>query len=142
MYQKVHPYVLRLLKGQQVAGHRHLPCMLQTHATSRTAVILSGWKEIANYLGRGVRTVQRWEKLGLPIRRPSAHLRTAVLARCNDLDAWLDNAATGPQIMLSELRKRIQALEAENADLSKELLRLRTILSQRAPSVARRSSAA
>lgn len=33
--------------------------------------ILSGWKEIANYLRKGVRTVQRYEReLGLPIRRP------------------------------------------------------------------------
>jgi hypothetical protein len=31
---------------------------------------LNGWKEIAAYLGRSVRTVQRWEKdFGLPVRR-------------------------------------------------------------------------
>jgi len=34
--------------------------------------ILSGWKEIANYLGKGVRTVQRYERyMGLPVRRPA-----------------------------------------------------------------------
>ena len=33
--------------------------------------ILNSWKEIANYLGRGVRTVQRWERdLRLPVHRP------------------------------------------------------------------------
>ena len=33
---------------------------------------LNGWKEIANYLGKGVRTVQRYERtLALPVRRPS-----------------------------------------------------------------------
>ena len=32
--------------------------------------ILSGWKEIANHLGKGVRTVQRYElELALPVRR-------------------------------------------------------------------------
>ena len=32
---------------------------------------LNTWKEIATYMGRGVRTVQRWEReLGLPVRRP------------------------------------------------------------------------
>jgi len=37
--------------------------------------ILSGWKEIACHLGRGVRTVQRYEReLGLPIRRPLGNL--------------------------------------------------------------------
>ena len=31
---------------------------------------LDGWKEIASFLGRGVRTVQRWETaLGLPVHR-------------------------------------------------------------------------
>ena len=31
---------------------------------------LDGWKEIASYLGRSVRTAHRWEKrLGLPVRR-------------------------------------------------------------------------
>jgi hypothetical protein len=29
---------------------------------------LNGWKEIAAYVGKGVRTVQRWEKAhGLPV---------------------------------------------------------------------------
>jgi hypothetical protein len=31
--------------------------------------ILSGWKEMANDLHQGVRTVQRWESMGLPIHR-------------------------------------------------------------------------
>ena len=34
-------------------------------------MILKGWKDIAKYLGTAVRTVQRWELLGLPIRRPT-----------------------------------------------------------------------
>ena len=30
--------------------------------------VLNGWKEIANYLGKGVRTVQRYEReFGLPV---------------------------------------------------------------------------
>ena len=38
--------------------------------------ILTGWNEIANYLGMGVRTVQRYEReLGLPIRRLREHQR-------------------------------------------------------------------
>jgi hypothetical protein len=31
---------------------------------------LNGWNEIATFLGKGVRTVQRWEReYGLPIHR-------------------------------------------------------------------------
>jgi len=44
------------------------------------------WKEIAAYLKRGVRTVQRWERIaGLPVRRiPST--RGAVYAFREELD--------------------------------------------------------
>jgi CheY-like chemotaxis protein len=51
--------------------------------------ILNGWKEIAQFMGRGVRTVQRWEAIGLPIRRPNARNRSAVVAFGNELEGWL-----------------------------------------------------
>ncbi len=51
--------------------------------------ILNGWKEIAQFMGRGVRTVQRWETIGLPIRRPNARNRSAVVAFSNELQEWL-----------------------------------------------------
>jgi hypothetical protein len=52
--------------------------------------ILSGWKEIANYLGGGVRTVQRYEcELGLPIRRPAGRSRGSVIATKAEIDAWI-----------------------------------------------------
>src|SRR3954465_8499593 len=52
--------------------------------------ILNSWKEVSNYIGRGVRTVQRWEKdFGLPVRRPSGHLRGSVIALKADIDTWL-----------------------------------------------------
>ena len=36
------------------------------------SAVLSSWKDIAKYMGKGVRTVQRWERhLGLPVRRPN-----------------------------------------------------------------------
>jgi DNA-binding transcriptional regulator YiaG len=39
---------------------------------SQDSTVLSSWKDIAQYLGKGVRTVQRWERhLGLPVRRPT-----------------------------------------------------------------------
>ncbi|HZZ38045.1 MAG TPA: hypothetical protein VFE06_02865 [Acidobacteriaceae bacterium] len=52
--------------------------------------VLTSWKEIAAYLGKGVRTVQRWEiDFGLPVRRPTGSDKSAVLARTRDLDAWV-----------------------------------------------------
>jgi hypothetical protein len=58
-------------------------------------MILNGWKEIANHLGRGVRTVQRWEKLGLPVRRPNSRLRSAVICTSEELDVWVSKCQTG-----------------------------------------------
>ena len=55
--------------------------------------ILNSWKEIASYLGRGVRTIQRYEeKLGLPVHRPAGRERSAVLAFADELEQWLRNA--------------------------------------------------
>lgn len=52
--------------------------------------VLSGWKEIALYLGKGVRTVQRYEReLGLPVRRPAGRPRAAVVATKQELEAWV-----------------------------------------------------
>jgi hypothetical protein len=52
--------------------------------------IISGWKDIANYLGKGVRTVQRYEReLGLPIRRPAGRAAGSVIATKAELDCWI-----------------------------------------------------
>ena len=57
--------------------------------TDRADRILNGWKEIANYLHCGIRTVQRWESnLRLPVR-PRGKSRSAVLALTLELDLWL-----------------------------------------------------
>ena len=57
--------------------------------------ILNSWKEIAQYVGRGVRTLQRWEReLGFPVRRPRSHQRSAVIAFPAEVDAWLKDAQT------------------------------------------------
>jgi len=51
---------------------------------------LSGWKDIANYLGKGVRTVQRYEReLGLPVRRPAGKPRGSVVVTRAEIDAWV-----------------------------------------------------
>jgi tetratricopeptide (TPR) repeat protein len=59
----------------------------QSHAAARPH--LEGWKEIASYFGRTVRTLQRWERdHALPVRR---HLHTdlsSVYADPAELDAW------------------------------------------------------
>jgi hypothetical protein len=52
--------------------------------------VLSSWKEIAGHLGKGIRTVQRWEReLGFPVRRPGGKGKHIVLADSDELDAWM-----------------------------------------------------
>jgi len=56
-------------------------------------MILNSWKEIAQHLQCGVRSAQRWEQLGLPIKRPFRGQRSAVVADSDELDSWRrDNA--------------------------------------------------
>ncbi len=57
---------------------------------TNSGAVLSSWKEIAAYLTKGVRTVQRWEReLGLPVRRPVGHNRRIVIAVPAELDGWI-----------------------------------------------------
>jgi Tol biopolymer transport system component len=50
---------------------------------------LDSWKEIAAYLGRGIRTVQRWEREeGLPVHRLAHDKRGSVYAQRDELAAW------------------------------------------------------
>ena len=65
--------------------------MAQTPAVA-SLELLTSWKEIANFLGKGVRTVQRWEAtLGLPVIRPADNRSGIVMARPSDLEAWVLN---------------------------------------------------
>ncbi|UCF38777.1 MAG: PD40 domain-containing protein [Acidobacteriota bacterium] len=53
---------------------------------------LDSWKEIADYLSRDVRTVQRWESSeSLPVRRLFHLKRPSVYAYKGELDDWIRN---------------------------------------------------
>src|SRR5215470_15168045 len=52
---------------------------------------LEGWKQIASYLKRDVRTVQRWERTEeFPVRRQMHRKLGSVLAFKDELDRWID----------------------------------------------------
>jgi len=98
---------------------------------------LSGWKDIANYLGKGVRTVQRYEaELGLPVRRPAGKPRGSVVATRPELDAWVAASPIREAFRLSRppldpdapsaaaIKKRVEEMRR----LSSEMLALRAEL--------------
>ena len=82
--------------------------------------VFSSWKEIAAYLGKGVRTVQRWEaELELPVHRPSD--QGIVLAYESELQQWakrkadrlnpaVNHSAGKPRTESHEVRERSSAL--------------------------------
>ncbi len=58
---------------------------------------LESWGEIASYLRRDIRTVQRWENLyGLPVRRLLIGKQGQVYAFRSELDAWVSKRQPAP----------------------------------------------
>ena len=58
---------------------------------------LDSWKEIAAYLGRGIRTVQRWEREeGLPVHRLAHADRGSVFADPTELTEWWKSRQIAP----------------------------------------------
>ncbi len=71
--------------GMKTAGGREY---LES-AASGTSGRLDSWKEIARYLRRSIRCVQRWETYqGLPVRRHQHVGGATVYAYREQLDAW------------------------------------------------------
>jgi len=68
---------------------------------------LDSWKEIAAYLKRDVRTVQRWEKReGLPVYRHLHDKLGTVYAHKKELDAWWNNRRPRLENNAVRLRRR------------------------------------
>ena len=89
------------------------------------------WKEIARYLGKGVRTVQRWEhQMGLPVRRPHGREKSVLLAHSDELDAWRRSYFKGEpgKSQFDALRKDLADLRKQNA-----LLRAKLEMVERTP---------
>jgi predicted DNA-binding transcriptional regulator AlpA len=84
------------------------------------ASLLTSWKEIAAHLGKGVRTVQRWEaELGLPIRRSASG--QVIAAVPEEIDAWVQHTLVPREGLVEKLRARITELEEENKKLREQL---------------------
>ena len=75
---------------------------------------LDSWKEIAAYLGRGIRTVQRWEREeGLPVHRLAHEKRGSIYARKEELAAWWESrrltlAHPGPDAVDAPVAPRLE----------------------------------
>jgi len=113
----------------------------------RNRKVLGSWKEIAAYLGKGVRTVQRWENdLGLPVRRPDGAAKGVVYASTDELERWLAHRwgkRTGVQDgALSEAMRASRELRHANQQLVDELVRNLESLREQCESLARATAEA
>jgi hypothetical protein len=94
--------------------------------------VLNSWKEIASYLGRGVRTVQRYEReLHLPVRRFHGKPHASVIALPGDLDAWLRDVAVSdrtlsPKSRAAAVANAVRASVAHSRHLRSQCHELKT----------------
>lgn len=52
--------------------------------------ILNSWNEVAQYIGRSKRTVQRWERAwGLPVHRVADRPGDRIMGLAKEIDAWV-----------------------------------------------------
>ena len=85
-------------------------------------MLLTGWKEIADYLRSGLRTTQRWEYKGLPVIRPNKGARGYVVAYTEHLDRWLKRS---PPENFPNYEAEIQRTQELLSNLSKQRLQIR-----------------
>ena len=89
--------------------------------------VLSGWKEIATHIGKGVRTVQRYEHdFSLPVRRPAGHSSGSVVAMKSELEAWVH--ATPVRFAFQSMPRR--AARTELGELARNLQKMRELRSE------------
>src|SRR6267154_5427542 len=79
---------------------------------------LDSWGEIASYLGREVRTVQRWERTeGLPVHRHEHKKKSTVYAYTGELDAWIKNRQPKDDPVADDVFARQQALAGTDSPI-------------------------
>lgn len=85
--------------------------------------VLTSWKEISDYFGKGVRTVQRWEmEQGLPVHRSDSGGGRGIFAIPEELDAWVRSHPRAPTTAVTgSLRKEIASLREEVKELREQL---------------------
>jgi len=79
---------------------------------------LDSWGEIASYLGREVRTVQRWEGTeDLPVHRHEHKKKSTVYAYSGELDAWIKNRQPKDDPVADDVFARQQALAGTDSPI-------------------------
>lgn len=76
--------------------------MRKAHGEHLQGDVISGSKDTSNYLGKGLRTAQRYEREShLPLRRPLRVLNGEVIANKAELDAWVETSPVNQGLHLA-----------------------------------------
>jgi hypothetical protein len=79
---------------------------------------LDSWKAIAEFLGRSLRTVQRWHDLnGLPVHHFGGH-KGSVFAYEEEIDAWLAGLAQTSGVAQSQSNERLEVAKRTSLELT------------------------
>ena len=85
--------------------------------------ILTSWKEIARYVGKSVRTVQRWEReSGFPVRRAKPGRKSSLLALPREIDLWVQSQRLSGERAGSEELERTTGMPCEHARMRSVML--------------------
>jgi hypothetical protein len=66
--------------------------------------VLSRWKEIANHMRQGERTVKRWEQFGLPVHRVGEAQKGPVFAFVEEVEKWQKTTGTRNADVIQKLQ--------------------------------------
>jgi len=95
------------------------------------ADVLNSWKEIASYLDRGVRTVQRWERDSqLPVHRLGTGKVGPVFAFPSELDLWLNGAIRSAPRKQFSAKNRTAVIRDRRSLLAASFARSRLLMRQ------------
>ena len=88
------------------------------------AAVLTSWKSIAQYMGTGVRTVQRWTtERGFPVRGTGSGHKRLVIAMTEEIDEWVRSQSLHGSDMNHQsepeetLQERIATLQSQIGSL-------------------------
>lgn len=100
----------------QIAVQSEAAVAKSVSKSAKEIASLSGWKEIATFLGQPLSVAQRWAKSGMPV----SHKGRRVEASPDELNRWLGRESSGNPVHI--------ASESENlaADLRRGLSYVRS----------------
>ncbi len=83
---------------------------------------LNSWQEIASYVGKGLRTVQRWEReIDFPVHRAGDDSRR-VIGFTDEINDWMHRSQT-LATSRTDVHRSIEARNAQVARLREQVLR-------------------